>query len=68
MLFILCKNNRLPELISTLNLDSAFHQILQNEIHGLLIKDKLIEILRRYKLRNIIILGKVILISFLIFF
>ena len=66
MPLVLRKDDRFTQPVTAVRFDPTLHQILQYQIHGLLIKNKIIQCCRRNKVRNETVLYKIILVAFLI--
>ena len=66
MAFVLGKDNGLADAVAARHLDATIHQILQDNIHGGFVEHKLVELGRGDKVRQQVILDKILLVPFFV--
>ena len=66
MALVLGKDDGLADAVAARRLDAAFHQVLQHRVHGVGVEDELIQLFRRDKGGQGVILGKIVLVAGLI--
>ena len=66
MALVLGKDDGLADAVAAYRFDAALHQVLQHRVHGVGVEDELVQLFRRDKGGQGVVLGKIVLVAGLI--